>query len=192
MVDLLTNTHLEKLPKREILRIIYAYNMHVKIKGYRNMSKPNLIHEIMKRISVDETSGALTLRDEMVDNENKKVSKTIKPKEIKTRKQIRQKELEDIENKFVIDNPEFSKLNDIVKNTNEGLYVNLLGQKKKYIKANVDNITKKENEKMKRKEGRALTQEEKAQLYKVFVNKDRELKRMDKALKQVKDELTKK
>ena len=189
---LLTNGHLEKLPKREILRIIYAYNMHVKIKGYRNMSKPDLIHEILKRISVDETSGALTLRDEMVDNENKKVSKTIKPKEIKTRKQIRQKELEDIENKFVIDNPEFSKLNDIVKNTNEGLYVNLLGQKKKYIKANVDNITKKENEKMKRKEGRALTQEEKAQLYKVFVNKDRELKRMDKALKQVKDELTKK
>jgi hypothetical protein len=188
----LTNEHLEKLPKREILRIIYAYNMHVKIKGYRNMSKPDLIHEILKRISVDETSGALTLRDEMVDNENKKVSKTIKPKEIKTRKQIRQKELEDIENKFVIDNPEFSKLNDIVKNTNEGLYVNLLGQKKKYIKANVDNITKKENEKMKRKEGRALTQEEKAQLYKVFVNKDRELKRMDKALKQVKDELTKK
>jgi hypothetical protein len=72
----LTNEHLEKLPKREILRIIYAYNMHVKIKGYRNMSKPDLIHEIMKRVSVD-AEGKLTLKDIMVDDENKNVPKSI-------------------------------------------------------------------------------------------------------------------
>jgi hypothetical protein len=72
----LTNEHLEKLPKREILRIIYAYNMHVKIKGYRNKSKPELIHEIMKRVSVD-AEGKLTLKDIMVDDENKNVPKSI-------------------------------------------------------------------------------------------------------------------
>jgi hypothetical protein len=75
------------LSKRKLLKIIYDYNIHTKITGYRDMSADQLREQIHKRLVYDENSGHFIIKQNeykvLMPKDVVKVKKIKEPKEPK-------------------------------------------------------------------------------------------------------------